>query len=258
MHINSVLNSFSIMKVFLGRERSLTLKAISLAARMPPSKAHRYLQSLIACGMVAQDIDTGRYGLGPMAIEYGLAGLAKIDPVRNACKLAAALSDELDLAAAVSVPAVGGPVYIAVDEPASGAIAGLRAGAAVPLHKSAAGRVFLAHLPRAEAIALIQALRPLAPPPSSAAAGPRPDAFDFDRIVQAVRQAGHTVETAGAGEDVHGVAVPVFGAGGRIVAAISIFGRRPEVLDPRGPVIRRLCAEAQAISVAGGEWLRSA
>jgi DNA-binding IclR family transcriptional regulator len=42
---------------------------------MPAAKAHRYLVSLIRVRMVVQEA-TGRYDLGPLAVQLGLASLS--------------------------------------------------------------------------------------------------------------------------------------------------------------------------------------
>lgn len=246
MYINSVLNSFSIMQAFLGRERTLTLKAVSQSARMPPSKVHRYLQSLISCGMVLQDHESGRYGLGPMAVEYGLAGLAKIDPVRRACQATAALTAELDAGAAVSVFSAGGPVFIFYEEPASGTQYNVRIGTIPPLLSSATGHVFAAFLPRPQLMNHIQATLP-----------PERRGIDIDGLVHRVRTAGYATEAASYSQAVYGLSAPVFDALGDVCAAVTLFSHRSELLDQGGRAIRRLLDETRRLSLAGGDALRS-
>lgn len=246
MQINSVLNSFSIMKAFLGRERSLTLKAISQQARMPPSKVHRYLQSLISCGMVSQDVSTGRYALGPMSIEYGLAGLSKIDPVRRACQAAAPMAADLEAGVAVSVLSQAGPVLVLYEEPASGLQYQVRIGATSPLLSSAVGHVFLSYLPRDIAMAQLRALAP-----AGSLRG-----IDVDGLIHRVRTAGYATESAAFSQTVYGLAAPVFNALGEIAAAMTLYSHDPDLLDRNARSIRTLLDETRRLSLAGGEVLR--
>jgi len=246
MFINSVLNSFSILQAFLGRERSLTLKAISQHARMPPSKVHRYLQSLISCGMVSQDQASGRYALGPMAIQYGLAGLAKIDPVRRTCQATATLALDLDVGAAVSVFSAGGPVFIVYEEPGSAAQYQIRIGATTPMLSSSTGHVFLAYLPRGQAMRHIQATLP----------AETRRAVDIDGLIHRVRTAGYATETASYSQAVYGLSAPVFNPVGEICAALTFFSHRPDLLDRQGRFIRTLLDETRRLSLTGGEMLR--
>lgn len=246
MFINSVLNSFSILQAFLGGERAMTLKAISQQARMPPSKVHRYLQSLISCGMVSQDYSSGRYALGPMATEYGLAGLAKIDPVRRACQATAEIARDLDIGSAVSVFSTGGPVFVIYEEPTSGTQYQIRIGATTPMLSSATGHVFLAYLPRVQMMSHIQSTLP--------PEGRR--GIDIDGLVHRIRTAGYATEAASYSQSVYGLAAPIFNPMGEICATLTLFSHRAELLDREGRFIRTLLDETRRLSLAGGELLR--
>ncbi len=247
MHINSVLNTFTILKAFLGRERSMTLKAISQHARMPPSKAHRYLHSLITCGMVSQDFATGRYALGPMAVEYGLVGLAKIDPVRRTCQAAVGLAAELDVAAAVAVFSLAGPVFVTYEEPMSGIRCHVSIGASASMVSSSTGHVFLAYLERDRMLEHVR----------STAALDTLRGVDLDGLIHRVRNAGYATESAAFGRPVYGLSAPVFNALGEICAALTLFSYRADLLDPANRSIRMLLEETRRLSLAGGEALRA-
>lgn len=246
MYINSVLNSFSIMRAFLGEGRSLSLKAISQQARMPPSKVHRYLQSLISCGMVSQDYATGRYALGPMTIEYGLAGLAKIDPVRRACQATAAIAAGLDIGVAVSVFSSAGPVFIFYEEPDDGTQYHVRIGTTTPLLSSSSGHVFLAWLPRDQMLAHVRTSTP-----AGSLRG-----IDVDGLIHRVRTAGYATESASYSQPVYGLSAPIFNPVGDIAAAMTFFSHSADLLDRNGRFIRALLDETRRLSLAGGEVLR--
>ena len=51
---------------------------------MAPAKAHPYLVSFGKLGLIEQDAASGRYGLGPLALQLGLISLQQFDPVRLA------------------------------------------------------------------------------------------------------------------------------------------------------------------------------
>lgn len=245
MYINSVLNSFSIMRAFLGRERSMTLKSISEHARMPPSKVHRYLQSLVSCGMVSQDLSTGRYALGTMAVEYGLAGLTKIDPVRRASRAALGLAVELDVGVAVSVFSAAGPVVILYEEPPSEMRHHVAIGTMNSLISSSSGHIFLSFLSRDR---VRDHLRP--PAVSEALKG-----VDMDGLIGRVRTAGYATESASYSQPVYGVSAPVFNALGDLAAVMTFYSARSELLDRHGRALRRLLEETRRLSLSGGEIL---
>src|SRR3981081_1611952 len=79
--IQSIEVGNELLVVLAAASRPLTLKALAAGARMSPPKAHRYLVSYTRLGLVEQEADTGRYGLGEFALRLGLAALGRLDPV---------------------------------------------------------------------------------------------------------------------------------------------------------------------------------
>ena len=61
-----------VLRAVVNGHRAMMLKEIAAAADIPPSKAHRYLVSLIRSGLIEQDPATSRYSLGPFALNIGL------------------------------------------------------------------------------------------------------------------------------------------------------------------------------------------
>ena len=55
----------------------------SIGVGMPAAKAHRYLASFMPAGLIEQHPESGRYDLGPFALELGLglAAMARLDPL---------------------------------------------------------------------------------------------------------------------------------------------------------------------------------
>ena len=77
--VQSLEVGMGILKAMVFGKRSMMLKDIAAAADMPPSKAHRYLVSLIRSGLVEQDPLTSRYNLGPFALNIGLVAIVQDD-----------------------------------------------------------------------------------------------------------------------------------------------------------------------------------
>ena len=86
--VQSLEVGMGILKAMVGGKRSMMLKDIAASAKMPPSKAHRYLVSLIRVGLVEQDPLTSRYNIGPFALKIGLVAIDRLDRVRSAEDLA--------------------------------------------------------------------------------------------------------------------------------------------------------------------------
>ena len=144
--IETIETGMALLMVLAELGRPQMLKTIAERAGMPASKAHRYLVSFTRSGFVARDADTGRYKLGPMSIEVGLAALANTDAVRLATQIAVELRDVFDSTTSVSVWGSHGPTIVRIEDSIRPEI-NARAGTVIPLLSSSSGRVFAAFLP---------------------------------------------------------------------------------------------------------------
>ena len=68
-----------IVKVLSQQGAPMSLGDIATSTGMQPAKAHRYLVSLIRSGMVQRFEHSGGYELGPFALEFSLAFMAKLE-----------------------------------------------------------------------------------------------------------------------------------------------------------------------------------
>jgi DNA-binding IclR family transcriptional regulator len=200
--------------------RPMMLKELAAAGHMSAPKAHRYLVSLVRTGLVEQEAGTGRYDLGAFALELGLAGLARLDPVRLGLEAIERLRDEIDVTVALAVWANRGATIIRWLESSHPVNAALRAGAVLPLTRSATGRSFLAFLAPAATAPLVKA--ELA---SNAreGIGPRTHA-EVDRLVADTRARGLARAEGELVDGISGLAAPVFDANGSMVLAMIALG----------------------------------
>ncbi len=97
--------------------RPMALRDLAKAAGMPAGKAHPYLVSFGKVGLVTQDATTGHYGLGPTAIQLGLASLRMLNPVREATPFAEALAERTQHSVALAVWGNLGPTIVLLIEP---------------------------------------------------------------------------------------------------------------------------------------------
>lgn len=154
--VQSLEIGMSILRAMLDGHRLMMLKDIAAAAGMPPSKAHRYLVSLIRAGLVEQDAATSRYDLGPFALNLGLAAIDRIDRIRIGMGSIAELRDRINEATALAVWSDRGPVIVRWERPRRPITVNVVTGTVLDMLTSASGRVFAAHLPRPAIKALIE------------------------------------------------------------------------------------------------------
>jgi DNA-binding IclR family transcriptional regulator len=185
------------------------LKDLAQAAAMTPAKAHPYLVSFAKLGLVEQDETSGRYGLGPFALQLGLIGLAQQDPVRLAFPVVEQLAQQLGHTVAIAVWGDHGPVIVRVAESPSPIHVVMRHGTVLSLTGTASGWLFAAHLPADQ----LKGLRPRTLPRA-----------EWDAEVAEVRAQGVARAINRVVEGVSAMSAPVFDLRGRIVLGLTAIG----------------------------------
>jgi len=148
--VQSVVTGFRLIEALEAAPGPVSLKELAAAAGMPPSRAHAYLASLRAVGLVIQDEEGGRYDLGPRALSLGLAALGRLDVRDAALPAMRRFRDETGEAVHLSVWAGQAPVIVSRLDGRRGGSLSIRLGTMLPLERSASGRIFLAFLDEAD------------------------------------------------------------------------------------------------------------
>ncbi|MDB5458695.1 MAG: transcriptional regulator, partial [Caulobacteraceae bacterium] len=145
--INSVEQGVAVLQAVVDLKKAASLKDIAKQAGMESSQTHRYVSSLVNCGMLRQDAATGRYDLGPTALRTGLAAISRNDALTRAEEAARDFSNNSGATTQLSVWASGGPTIIRWNHGAPPVYTILTIGSVLPVTTSSTGRVFLAFLP---------------------------------------------------------------------------------------------------------------
>jgi DNA-binding IclR family transcriptional regulator len=232
--------------------RPLALKDLARDAGMTPAKAHPYLVSFGKLGLIAQDEASGRYGLGPLALQLGLISLQQFDPVRLATPLLPPLAQALGHTVALAVWGNRGPTIVRIEEAPSAVHVNMRHGTVVSLRGTASGMLFAAYLPREqvlEALADQQAaeLR-LRGQPVPAKPRASIDAA-LEEALADIRRHGVSRIVGGAVPGVSAMAAPVFDEAGTMVMSFTAIGPTA-IFDsaPGGAVAQGLKRAAAEVS----------
>ena len=238
-----------ILRAMVAGKRSMMLKDIAQAADMPPSKAHRYLVSLIRSGLVEQDRLTSRYDLGPFALNLGLVALDRVDRIRLGLNAISELRDLTNETVALAVWSDRGPVIVRWERPRRPITVNVLTGTSLSLLSSAAGRVFAAWLPEAQTDALLRAeIESGRVPAGIATLG------DARRQLAEVRAQGLAVISSGYfARGVEAAAGPVFNFKNEINMSIALVGVEGTLdLRPQSPVLLALRDACDALSLRLG------
>jgi DNA-binding IclR family transcriptional regulator len=144
--IQSVTTGFRVLAALAAEPESATLGVIAARAKLSASQAHRYLASLIASGMAHQDAASGRYNLGPQAIQIGLAALARTDVFAEADPAIAAFVRETGRTTLIAALGPLGPTIVRWHAGRMPVSTSLSVGSVLPLLGSATGHVFLSFM----------------------------------------------------------------------------------------------------------------
>jgi len=247
--IQSVEIGLRVAKILAEAPGALQLKELAARAGLSASKTHRYLVSLVRIGLVRQ-ID-GRYDLGGMALDFGLAALARIDVVRMASPALASVRDQTGATTFLAVWGYNGPTIVRWEESSQPVTLNVRVGSIMPLLTSATGRLFAAFLPTEQTEAMLRAetqnLRKRGARPS------RRTLNDFRRLQNEIRSTGISPADGTQLASVSALSAPIFDIEGRMVAAITSLGPRGDFdCSTNGTAAQVLLKVTRELSTAMG------
>jgi DNA-binding IclR family transcriptional regulator len=249
--IQSVEVAGPLLAALSAHEGPMMLKDLALAARMPAAKAHRYLVSLARLKLVVQDAATGRYDLGPFALELGLSALGRLDAARPAARALEALSETLGETIALAAWGTHGATFIRIAEPMRAVTVSLRTGAVAPLTISAIGLVFSAFLPKQATDTQLR--RELEENRKSAYPKAPTTRGALDALLEDVRRNGMASAESAFAPGVNSYAAPIFDHTGRIVFSMAVIGYAGQIGSGlQSPVARTLAQTARDVSAQLG------
>ena len=225
--VQSIERAAAILQVVAGSGGTLGVTDIAEAVGLAKTTAHSLLRTLLQVGFVEQDPATGRYALG--------AALLRLGSSLDANELRARASNWADALAArsghaVRLAALAGDQVVVVHHvfrPDDSAQL-LEVGTALP-PGCALGTVLRAH----------------SHPHTGSRSGARASAAATE--LAEVRARGWAADRAEHQPGVGGLAAPVRGAGGLVVAALGITGAQSALFDVRGtprPLVLSMVTDA--------------
>ncbi|WPB84647.1 IclR family transcriptional regulator [Sediminicoccus rosea] len=242
----SVARVLELMGRLASAPEGLTLAALAGALDAPKTSLLGLLRGLAAEGYAVQQ--EARWRLGPEAVGLARAILAAAgdgELVSTARPVLERLAEQMGETAMLAVLAPDRRAMVYADKVESRTALRFAAtvGDARPIHCTASGRVMLAFLPPPWPAEFLRGARLPAYSPTSVT-----DRRALRRIVAETRAQGFAVTLGETTEGVAGIAAPVFGARGEVVAALMLAGPIARV-EPRIPLLsRRVCEAAGQIS----------
>lgn len=205
----------------------MMLKDLANVAGFASAQAHAYLVSYRKIGLVDQDQETGKYMLGPFAIEIGMARMRSADPMKLARETVVELSRETMLNVALVVWGTFGPTIVQVQESGSQLNMNTRPGAVYSMSGTASGALFSAFLP--EQIVKEAVRMEKGEGPASKRVGRH--RFMSKKELDGIRERGFAAVEDPPVPGISAYAAPVFDYAGQMVLAITIIGQDHDLED---------------------------
>ena len=245
--IQSIEVGFRLLRALSDASRPMMLRDIAKGAGMPAAKAHRYMVSFMRIGIVEQDSASGRYDLGSYALDLGLSGLSRLDPVRLAGPILENLCEEIQETVALAVWGNHGATIVRIVDAGGPITITLRAGTVLPLCKSATGKAFASFFrsPFLKRM-LDDELREMSGSSKTAITTVR---RQFEKTLTEIRQHGISRATGSLTPGINGFSAPVFDHTGGMVAAVTSLGTVGEFnVEWDSPLVRAMLAAAGNLS----------
>lgn len=222
--INSVEIGFRVLSAVMSLRGPASLKNIAQVAEMDSSQTHRYVSSLVNCGILRQDAVSGLYDLGQQALRIGLAAMARLDFLAITDTALREFTEQTRATTFIALWGAQGPTIIRWFHGTPPVYTTIAIGSVLPVTRSAVGRAFMSFLPDTMLNPFLESEGWRAPLSKNAELVAHRDRIRSTRI--------STVDcTLVPGLRAH--AVPVFGVGNslRCVAGIAAADAMPRAED---------------------------
>ena len=238
-----------LLQALTRSDGAMMLKELAESADMSAAKAHAYLVSFCKLRLMEQDAATGRYDLGPLALELGLASLNRLDAVKIATREMSALSARTGQSTAIAVWGNYGPTIVRFEQSVRPIHVNMRTGTVMALTQTATGYVFASYASPAQIDASLTATSPDVKQRAAAKRMLRSLAPEFT----AVRDRGLARAQGNPVPGVNAFSAPVFDHTGEIALALTALGSAAEFdVTWTSPIAKDVKATAKAISVRLG------
>jgi DNA-binding IclR family transcriptional regulator len=233
-----------ILDLFTLEEPELDLRQIRAASGLPSSTALRLLRNMVSDGLLSQE--DGRYRIGLSVLRWAAVARQGLGLIETAMPVLRALRDETGESAGLFVRDGDLRVCVALAESTRAVGRRLVLGHVLPIHAGAPGKTLLAFDADPSRVLAHLDLTAL----SARTLTDRPS---LEKELQRIRNDGFAVSQGEWDLEVSGVAAPVFGSEGQLLAVIGVSAPSTRLTSDRLPVvIKSVRAGAAEISAAHG------
>lgn len=232
-YLQTVGRAMEVLDLF-SRASGLSLTSISRELHISTTVAYRLLYTMTSCGFLRQDTESKCYYLGDKAILLGYSAVQSLELRRVAHSILWDLYERTKHNVTLTICCDKKSLCIekldALLSPLPGC---MYPGSVYPLHKGASNRTLLAFLPTDQQEEYIETL-PLA------------ERGTVRAMIKLILQRGYDMSCGELTPGLYAIGFPIFGAGNRLIAALSITGYLDDFTDAQQTALVRQGRQAAA------------
>jgi DNA-binding IclR family transcriptional regulator len=245
--IDAVEVAGAILQALLRCPRPARLKDIEIATGIPSAKIHRYLVSMIRCGLVRRHGSSGRYDFGLLAYQVGQVVARDNDVVAQMEARLAQFSQQAGEVIGVAQWVGNGVAFVNWFESSPEFSIRLKPGMQLGVTTSATAKLLAAYLPREVTEQLVRA---------ELAERGMDSPEEIERVYSeyAEIRARKIANSLGARRSgLNALSVPIFDRDGQVVVAVTALGMAPRFdADVAGPLAGQMLALSEEVSAQMG------
>lgn len=227
-----------LLTVLARAPRALSAAELVLASGLPRSALYRQLARLKRFDLVQEQ--AGLYAPGPLCLQLANGFERSSSLVHTARPFLAQLSQLTQESAGLIVASGGQAICLAMAESPQSLRCSFAEGRSVPLLRGASALCLLAHLPTAQREAVLH----------QHYADDLQARTQAQARLQAIRDAGYVITVGEVDAGVWGCSVPLFGAGRRAIAALTLMAPQQRVQEQEAQWLQQTLTAAARISHA--------
>ena len=239
------LRALALLSELAQHPEGVSLHRATQQLGWPKPSVHRLCAHLEHAGWVLRSGSERNLSLGPAALKFALAALRHDAANAERRAILRALVDRVGETCNLTMLAGAEVLYVDRVESAWPLRLHLEPGSRVPLHCTASGKLFLAHMPAAQRARVLAALALRAATPKSLT-----DAAAIEKETRTIRRRGYSLDREEFLVGLVAIAVPVPGRDGRPVAALAVHGPIGRLSLKRAVALRPVLEAAAAALAA--------
>jgi DNA-binding IclR family transcriptional regulator len=245
--IDAVEVAGAILQALLRCPRPARLKDIEIATGIPSAKIHRYLVSMIRCGLVRRHGSNGRYDFGLLAHQVGQVVARDNDVVSQMEARLAQFSEQIGEVVGIAQWVGSGVTFVNWFESSPEFSIRLKPGMQLDITTSATSKLLAAYQARELTEPRVK---------SELAARQINSAGQIERVYREyaeIRVRGIANSLGARRSGLNALSVPIFDRDGQVVVAVTALGMAPRFdADMKGPLARQMLALSEELSAQMG------